>query len=269
MGVPHGPAGGLAWRDDMTPVAGATGKGIRPAVGGKRGGESCQGFATQAPVLVLSEFTGVSQSIIRSLDLRQAAAARLDSGLVCVVDGGSRRARPQLAIVIESDAAAAASAVRALKHRWRGVRVLVYGAADREDAALGCVAAGADGLVASDEPLEQLAQAARDVLSNRFHAPARLIRSLFAQLARLAPRRRQGGRPRLPDLSPREVEALVRIAQGKSNKEIAVELHIEEQTVKNHVHDTLRKLGVHSRAEAARAARCYVRDDYGRASSQG
>jgi DNA-binding NarL/FixJ family response regulator len=210
-------------------------------------------------VLVLSEFTGVSESIIRSLDLQRAAAGRLDKGLACAVDMSSKCARPQLAIVIESDAAAAASAVRTLKQRWCDVRVLVYGAADDEEAALRCVAAGLDGLVASDEPLEHLAQAVRDVLSTGFHLPPRLIRSLFSRLIRLGPKRGHRGRPRVTGLSPREVEVLAHVAQGESNKEIAVDLHVEEQTVKNHVRDILRKLGVRSRAEAARAAPRYVK----------
>jgi DNA-binding NarL/FixJ family response regulator len=52
-------------------------------------------------------------------------------------------------------------------------------------------------------------------------------------------------------LSPREVEVLYCLSQGLSNKEISHRLRIRLYTVKNHVHNLLTKLDVHSRAEAA------------------
>jgi DNA-binding NarL/FixJ family response regulator len=52
-------------------------------------------------------------------------------------------------------------------------------------------------------------------------------------------------------LSPREMEILQFIAQGKSNKEIAYELGISRQTVKNHMTSILRKLAVNDRTQAA------------------
>ncbi|NLE75207.1 MAG: response regulator transcription factor [Chloroflexi bacterium] len=52
-------------------------------------------------------------------------------------------------------------------------------------------------------------------------------------------------------LSGREMEILQRIARGLSNKEVARELHISEQTVKNHMTAILRKLAVNDRTQAA------------------
>lgn len=52
-------------------------------------------------------------------------------------------------------------------------------------------------------------------------------------------------------LSPREMEILTNITQGSSNKEIAYELGISRQTVKNHMSSVLRKLGVEDRTQAA------------------
>lgn len=53
------------------------------------------------------------------------------------------------------------------------------------------------------------------------------------------------------DLTPREHEVLSLISQGKSNKEIARELHITEGTVKGHVSSIMAKLGVSGRTQAA------------------
>lgn len=58
----------------------------------------------------------------------------------------------------------------------------------------------------------------------------------------------------LGSLSKREQEILQQIAEGYSNKEIAQNLFIAEQTVKNHVSVKYSKLGVHDRAQALRLA---------------
>lgn len=52
-------------------------------------------------------------------------------------------------------------------------------------------------------------------------------------------------------LSTREMEVLTQMTRGMSNKEIALELRISHQTVKNHVTSILRKLGVEDRTQAA------------------
>jgi len=51
-------------------------------------------------------------------------------------------------------------------------------------------------------------------------------------------------------LTPREMEILNYIAQGYLNKQIAAELDISEQTIKNHVTSILRKLNANARTEA-------------------
>jgi DNA-binding NarL/FixJ family response regulator len=54
-----------------------------------------------------------------------------------------------------------------------------------------------------------------------------------------------------PDLSSREREIVVWTAEGFKSKEIAEKLLISEQTVKNHLHNIFRKLGVSDRLELA------------------
>lgn len=64
--------------------------------------------------------------------------------------------------------------------------------------------------------------------------------------------------PRLRDLTPRELEVLLLIANGKCNKEIAEALVISPNTVRHHVHQLLRKLNCSSRGEAAVMAKTAV-----------
>ena len=61
--------------------------------------------------------------------------------------------------------------------------------------------------------------------------------------------------PPHPHLTPRQVEVLRLLEQGRSTKQIAAELHLTTETVRNHVRRLLRALGVNSRLEAVAAAR--------------
>jgi PAS domain S-box-containing protein len=58
-----------------------------------------------------------------------------------------------------------------------------------------------------------------------------------------------------PDLTPRQTEVLRLLERGHSTQQIAEELHVATNTVRNHVRNLLRTLGVHSRIEAVAAAR--------------
>lgn len=59
----------------------------------------------------------------------------------------------------------------------------------------------------------------------------------------------------LPHLTPRQVEVLRLLEQGRSTKQIAAELHLSTETVRNHVRRLFRALGVNTRLEAVAAAR--------------
>jgi DNA-binding NarL/FixJ family response regulator len=58
-----------------------------------------------------------------------------------------------------------------------------------------------------------------------------------------------------PHLTPRQVEVLRLLEQGRSTKQIAAELHLSTETIRNHIRHLFRALGVNSRLEADAAAR--------------
>jgi two-component system NarL family response regulator len=64
--------------------------------------------------------------------------------------------------------------------------------------------------------------------------------------------KKQPGRDRVPApvLTDRELQVLRQVARGRNNREIAADLFISENTVKNHVRNILEKLQLHSRMEA-------------------
>jgi DNA-binding NarL/FixJ family response regulator len=58
-----------------------------------------------------------------------------------------------------------------------------------------------------------------------------------------------------PNLTPRQAEVLRLLEHGRSTEQIARELHLSVETVRNHIRAMLRALGVHSRLEAVAMAR--------------
>jgi two-component system NarL family response regulator len=86
--------------------------------------------------------------------------------------------------------------------------------------------------------LEELLQTIRTVAQGR----ARISSEIAEKLAE-----RVSGQ----QLTARELETLERIVAGRSNKDIATDLHISEPTVKSHVNSLLGKLGAQDRTQAA------------------
>lgn len=100
---------------------------------------------------------------------------------------------------------------------------------------------GALAFLTKDAPQDELLLAIRTV-----HAKLRFVTPLIvAALAAAAPG---------SELSPREMEVLRLMVHGRSNKQIASELQIAEDTAKNHVKSILKKLGAQDRTHAATEA---------------
>jgi DNA-binding CsgD family transcriptional regulator len=119
--------------------------------------------------------------------------------------------------------------------RWRLAEALL-GAGDREQATVAAQAAHQTAMRLGAEPL----RAALELLARR----GRL------DLGAGVPAERG-----LAGLTPRELEVLRLLVEGRSNRQIAEELFISGKTASVHVTNILAKLGVHSRLEAAAIAR--------------
>ncbi|MFI5364036.1 MAG: response regulator transcription factor [Candidatus Binatia bacterium] len=209
---------------------------------------------------MLSNSTAVAQAIIASLGLRQTLALKLEPELDLTIRAASCKRTPQLAIIIASDIASVVATIGTLKRCWQSIKIVVIGLPNREESILRAFATGAHGVLLEEESLEQLAQAVHEVLAGRYRPPAPLIHSFLERLFQLESCA-AGAMRSLPltRLSARELEVLNCLAQGYSNQAIAGQLHIEVQTVKNHVSQILRKLGVHSRVDASRVAAASAR----------
>ncbi len=124
------------------------------------------------------------------------------------------------------------------------VRIIVTGTDTSDEAILRAIAAGAKGYIAEDATPEEFKQAIRMVHSGSVWAPRRVL-CTFIERATASPRRvlPQGE----DQISEREREVLKLLVAGRSNKEIGEALGIEERTVKAHIGQLMRKVGVQNR----------------------
>ena len=131
-------------------------------------------------------------------------------------------------------------------------RILMLTTFDLDDYVHDAVRAGASGFLLKDVRPAELVDAIRLVSSgNALLAPNALGR-LLERFG--TPKPSASGGTALPTLTEREREILQLVAEGLSNAEIAARLVLSEATIKTHVSNLLRKLGVRDRVQAVIAA---------------
>ncbi len=139
--------------------------------------------------------------------------------------------------------------LRALPQVAPETSVLVLTSASEDRLVLPAVRAGATGYVLKTVSSAELAEAVRKVARGEPVLHPEITRMLMREV------RRGPGAVAGEKLTQRELEVLSLLAHRLTNKEIAAELGVSETTVKTHVRNILQKLGVRTRAEAARYAR--------------
>jgi two-component system NarL family response regulator len=128
-------------------------------------------------------------------------------------------------------------------------RVVLLTSSESAKDLLAAVKAGASGYLTKDTPLPRLVAAMHDVLAGGAAISPAMGGKLFSALRDLL-RHHGEAVARSPELTGRELEILGYVGAGKTSKEIAAELFISENTVRNHVRNVLDKLGLKSRFEA-------------------
>jgi DNA-binding NarL/FixJ family response regulator len=130
------------------------------------------------------------------------------------------------------------------------VKVAILTVSESDDDLFAAVRAGATGYLLKEVSIEELPDAVRAVARGHSLISPSMASRLLGEFNALS-RRVEEQRGTAPRLSDRELEVLRLVARGLSNKDIAAELVIAENTVKNHVRNILEKLQLRSRMEAA------------------
>jgi DNA-binding NarL/FixJ family response regulator len=134
-----------------------------------------------------------------------------------------------------------ADAISIIRQDSPGARFIVLTTFDGDEDIYRALQAGAKGYLLKGTDVDELTAAIRSVYAGKSKIPPFVAEKLAE---------RMGG----PALTTRELEVLKRIVAGRSNKEIASDLHISEATVKTHINSLLSKLNVSDRTQAATTA---------------
>jgi DNA-binding NarL/FixJ family response regulator len=128
-------------------------------------------------------------------------------------------------------------------------KIIMLTVSDEESDLYDAVKNGASGYLLKDSSTEQVAQAIRLVAEGQSLITPSMATKLLDEFKEMS---RKGTRQQInaPRLTDRELEVLRLVARGHNNREIAKQLFISENTVKNHVRNILEKLQLHSRMEA-------------------
>ncbi|MFE7775327.1 response regulator [Streptomyces sp. NPDC057445] len=130
-------------------------------------------------------------------------------------------------------------------------KVLVLTTFDLDEYVYQALRAGASGFLLKDASARQLADGVRIVAAGEALLAPTVTRRLITEFSRIATAPRPPALAQIGDLTERETEVLVLIAQGLSNAEIASHLVVAESTIKTHVSRILVKLGLRDRTQAA------------------
>jgi DNA-binding NarL/FixJ family response regulator len=129
-------------------------------------------------------------------------------------------------------------------------KILMLTISDEESDLYEAIKAGASGYLLKEISIEEVADAIRSVWAGQSRISPSMASKLLSEFAAMSKRADERQQLPAPRLTEREMEVLKLVAQGLNNRDIAAQLFISENTVKNHIRNILEKLHLHSRMEA-------------------
>ena len=174
-------------------------------------------------------------------------------GEVASADDAVRVARevvPDVILLDQDMPGDSLQATKAIKEAMPGVEIIIM--TDRLDdvKALHAIEAGATGYVLKDIPVANLTAALRAVCNGRAFFHPEITRKMIERLVRMTKEQRSRLHLESDGLTPRELEMLIELAKGSTDRAIVAKFVIAEGTVKTHIRHILRKLGVRNRTQA-------------------
>jgi DNA-binding NarL/FixJ family response regulator len=206
-------------------------------------------------LIVVDEHRLLAEALASALKLRGhrvlAAAAPTAGAAELVVSRG-----PEVCLLGTTAPAApgAFDPVLRIKRERPQIAVVVLGPVPNPRGIAAAFAAGASGYVRHDERIEGVERALVKARAGEAAVAPQLLQSAFTELLNPAAEPDDEGARLLQLLTPREVEVLVRVAEGEDTRLIAEGMRIAASTARTHVQRVLMKLGVGSRLEAAALA---------------
>ncbi|MFN2590697.1 MAG: response regulator [Actinomycetota bacterium] len=141
-------------------------------------------------------------------------------------------------------------ATEQIKDSLPHAKILMLTISDEEADLYDAIKAGASGYLLKEISIDEVAEAVRSVWAGQSRISPSMASKLLTEFAAMSKRANERQQLPAPRLTDREMEVLKLVAQGMNNRDIAKELFISENTVKNHIRNILEKLHLHSRMEA-------------------
>jgi len=148
-----------------------------------------------------------------------------------------------------------ADATRSILEKHPDCKIVFLTMSDNDENLFAAIRSGAKGYLLKNMSPSKLVVALRSVQDGESALSRSMTLRLMEELSRTKEGDRLSDDVSLAQLTPRELEILRELANGKSNKEIANQLFISENTVKYHVHSILDKLQLPDRRAAANFAK--------------
>ena len=134
--------------------------------------------------------------------------------------------------------------LKEIKSKNIDVKVLILTVHESIEYLLKAVELGADGYIMKDSESAELKKAISVIMNGESYIQPNLIPALNNRLVA-----RDMDKDKIESLTSRELEVLIQVANGMFNKEIATSLNISERTVKNHISNIFKKIGVFDRTK--------------------
>ena len=129
-------------------------------------------------------------------------------------------------------------------------KILMLTISDEEADLYDAIKAGASGYLLKEISIDEVANAIRQVHAGQSMISPSMASKLLTEFATMVKKTDEKPAAAQPRLTEREMEVLRLVAKGRNNRDIAKELFISENTVKNHIRNILEKLHLHSRMQA-------------------
>ncbi len=146
--------------------------------------------------------------------------------------------------------------LRSIQTRAPRSKILFFASSEHKEEFVEAMKLGCSGVLLKDSPVHLIEKSIQKVFAGEIWLDSTTTAAVIRQFAspmEYSPAPHNNGKHNREraQLSQREREIIVLIAQGYKNKEIAEKMFITEQTVKNHLHNVFDKLGVSDRLELA------------------
>ncbi len=194
---------------------------------------------------------GIQHSLSNLADISIAGISEISDSVLNIIDNNP----PDVALLdIDSSADIGLNLARKIKQHSPSIAIVVLASNPNDEQLFEVLKGQAASYLNKDTTAEQLLETIRKVahgehpINESLTTRPKVAEQVLLQFQELS--RRTEAEQFISPLTPREMQILKYIGQGYLNKQIAAELGISEQTIKNHVTSILRKLNANARTEA-------------------